>query len=256
MTLNNMDKELLKTMGRACIDYRMVEENDTLLVAVSGGKDSVSLLDLLRINQTVRIFPVHYSLAVFHLSIVENDQYQIIESYCREHDIPFYHKESKLIDFVVKQKQNPCYLCSQIRRKWIFDQADELGISKIVFGHTKDDITTTSLMNIFYHRTCASQLPKLSILNDKFTLIRPLAYIEEKYLESYVHRHRLPVFKQHCTIGDNKRRKYVQNLIDEIQEDIPHIKDNIFAAFRNPSRDFFLDKGFSPPDHKGKKYRP
>lgn len=254
--INKKDIEILRKLGRACIDYNLIEDGDKILIAVSGGKDSVTLLDLLRKNLILRVLPIKYELNVFHLSIKKNDQYQILEEYCNEYKIPFYHKESNLIDIVLKEKKNPCYLCSQIRRKWIFEEADNLKIKKIAFGHTKDDIVATSLMNIFYHRTCASQLVKLPILNEKFIIIRPLAYIDEDEITKYKDINRLPVFKQHCTIGDNKRRKYVMNLIKKLEEDIPEIKNNIFASFRNPSYNFFLDRYFNPPDHKGKKYRP
>jgi|YNPMSStandDraft_1061717.scaffolds.fasta_scaffold00034_42 tRNA 2-thiocytidine biosynthesis protein TtcA len=254
--LKKNDLDLFRKLGRAILDYNLIEDNERVLIAVSGGKDSVTLLDLLRKNLIYRVLPINYELNVFHLSITENDQYQIIESYCKEYNIPFYHKNSNLLQIVMKEKRNPCYLCSQIRRKWIFDIADNLKIKKIALGHTKDDIVTTSLMNIFYHRICASQLVKLPILNDKFVIIRPLAYIDEKEIIRYKERYRLPVFKQHCTIGDNKRRKFVQNLINKLEKDIPQIKDNIFAAFRNPSYNFFLDRYFAPIDYKGKKYRP
>ncbi|MCX8057803.1 MAG: hypothetical protein N3A58_00110 [Spirochaetes bacterium] len=254
--LKKLDLKILRKMGRACLDYDLIADGDRILIAVSGGKDSVTLLDLLRKNLIYRILPIKYELNVFHLSIKKSDQYQIVEDYCKEYKIPFFHKDSNLIDIVLKEKKNPCYLCSQIRRKWIFEEAYKLKIKKIALGHTKDDIVATSLMNIFYHRTCASQLVKLPILDEKFVIIRPLAYIDEREITEYKDYYRLPVFKQHCTIGDNKRRKYIMNLINSIEKDIPEIKDNIFASFRNPSYNFFLDRYFSPPDHKGKKYRP
>lgn len=248
--------EIIKKMGRAILDYNMIEENEKILVAVSGGKDSVSLIDLLYENLKIRVLPIKYSLYVFHLSIVPNQDWEILRNYCEERNIPFYHKDSNLIEFIAKQKKNPCYLCSQIRRKWLFEVANNLKIKKIALGHTLDDIVTTSLMNIFYHRSLASEVPNLEILNGKFTIIRPLAYIEEKVLVNYSKKYRLPVFKSHCTIGDNKRRKYVQNLIENLSKEIPNLKNNIFASFRNPSYNFFLDRDFNPVDHKGKKYRP
>lgn len=248
--------EIIKKMGRAVLDYNMIEEGEDILVAVSGGKDSVSLIDLLYENLKIRVLPIKYNLHVFHLSIIENQDYYILEDYCKERGIPFYHKNSNLIEFVAKKKKNSCYLCSQIRRKWMFEIADQLKIKKIALGHTIDDIVTTSLMNIFYHRSLASEVPNLDILNGKFNIIRPLAYIEEKQLISYAKKYRLPLFKSHCTIGDNKRRKYVQNLVESLSKEIPNLKNNIFASFRNPSCNFMLNRGFNPVDHKGKKYRP
>lgn len=252
--------ELLKIMGRAIIDYGMIEDGDKILICLSGGKDSLTLLDLLYENQKIRIFPKKYELAVFHITLSkESTSYKVLEQYCSERNIEFHLKQSDLHPFIAKHenhKKNPCYLCSQIRRKWFLDEAEKLGIKKIVLGHTLDDIATTSLMNIFFNRTLASELPRLSILEDKFWLIRPLAYMEEKKIASYVKSHRLPVIKSRCAIGDNKRRKRIQRLLDELEIEFPQIKKNIFASFRNPSPKFFLDNSFLPPDFKGKKYRP
>ena len=252
--------ELLKIMGRAIIDYNMIEDGDKIMVCLSGGKDSLTLLDLLYENLKIRIFPKKYTLIAFHITLnKETTSYKVLQDYCEERNIEFRLKLSDLHPFIAKHdnhKKNPCYLCSQIRRKWFLDEADLLGIKKIALGHTLDDIATTSLMNIFFNRTLASELPRLSILEDKFWLIRPLAYMEEKKILSYARENRLPTIKSRCSIGDNKRRKRVQRLLDELEVEFPLIKKNIFASFRNPSPKFFLDNSFSPPDFKGKKYRP
>lgn len=252
--------ELLKTMGRAIIDYGMLNDEDKIMVCLSGGKDSLTMLDLLYENQKIRILNIKYELIAFHITLSKDStSYKVLQQYCEERNIPFYFKLSDLHPFIAKHenhRKNPCYLCSQIRRKWFLDEAEKLGIKKIALGHTLDDIATTSLMNIFFNRTLASELPRLSILDDKFWLIRPLAYMEEKKISSYVKTHRLPVIKSRCNIGENKRRKRVQRLLDELEVEFPLIKKNIFASFRNPSPKFFLDNSFFPPDFKGKKYRP
>lgn len=257
---DNQKIELLKIMGRAIIDYGMIEDGDKVMVCLSGGKDSLTLLDLLYENQKIKVYPKRYQLVAFHITLSKDTtSYKILEDYCKERNIEFYLKLSDLHPFIAKHdnhRKNPCYLCSQIRRKWFLDQAEKLNIKKIALGHTLDDIATTSIMNIFFNRTLASELPRLSILDDKFWLIRPLAYMEEKRITSYVKSHRLPVIKSKCAIGDNKRRKRIQRLLDEIESEFPQIKKNIFASFRNPSPKFFLDNSFSPPDFKGKKYRP
>lgn len=257
---DNQKIELLKTMGRAIIDYDMIDEDDKIMVCLSGGKDSLTLLDLLYENLSIRIFPKKYNLIAFHITLSkDSNSYKILQQYCEERGIQFEVKISDLHPFIAKHdnhKKNPCYLCSQIRRKWFLDEAEKLGIKKIALGHTLDDIATTSLMNLFFNRTLASELPRLSILEDKFWLIRPLAYMDEKRISSYAKNHRLPTIKSRCAIGDNKRRKRVQKLLDELELEFPSIKKNIFASFRNPSPKFFLNNSFSPPDFKGKKYRP
>ncbi len=257
MKKNKKEIELIKKMGRSMIDYDMVQQNDVILVAVSGGKDSISLLNLLYENQKLRIFNKKYKLVAYHLSINKKHDPFELEDYCKQRGIEYHNEKSDLHPFIKKQtKKNPCYLCSQIRRKWIFDYARKNNINKIALGHTIDDIVTTSLMNIFYHRNLASQLPKLPILDNKFTIIRPLAYIEENQLRKYVEDKKLPVFKLACLIGDNKRRKFIQKKVDEFSKEIPNFKRNVYAAFRHPSSNFFLDRFFSPPDHKGKGIRP
>ncbi len=252
--------ELLKIMGRAIIDYNMIDENDNIMVCLSGGKDSITLLDLLYENLKIRIFPKKYKLTAFHITLnKETQSYKDLQNYCEERGIQFKLKISDLHPFIAKHenhRKNPCYICSQIRRKWFLDEADSLGIKKIALGHTLDDIVTTSIMNIFFNRTLASELPRLSILDDKFWFIRPIAYMKEKDIYTYSKENRLPVIKSRCTIGDNKRRKRIQRLLDELEAEFPYIKKNIFASFRNPSPKFFLNNSFSPPDYKGKKYRP
>jgi len=257
---DNQKIELLKIMGRAIIDYDMIQDGDKIMVCLSGGKDSLTLLDLLYENKKIRIFPKEYQIIAFHVTLSKDSiSYKELENYCNERSIDFHLKLSDLHPFIAKHenhRKNPCYLCSQIRRKWFLDEAEKLGIKKIALGHTLDDIATTSIMNIFFNRTLASELPRLSILEDKFWLIRPLAYMEESKISSYVKSHRLPVIKSRCKIGDNKRRKRIQKLLNELEIEFPQLKKNIFAAFRNPSPKFFLDNSFSPPDFKGKKYRP
>ncbi|HOU55607.1 MAG TPA: ATP-binding protein, partial [Smithellaceae bacterium] len=170
---------LKKWLEKAVLDHRMIEEGDRVLVGVSGGADSYALLDLL---DSPMIFVPRFSFIAVYIDMgfdQEFTAYQSLGKYLQTHQYPYVMEKTDIgtlshSDF---NRKNPCFLCSRLRRKRIFEIADEKGCNKIAFAHHRDDIIETLLINLFYGREISAMMPNQSIFGGKLHIIRPLAYL-------------------------------------------------------------------------------
>jgi tRNA 2-thiocytidine biosynthesis protein TtcA len=137
-------------------------------------------------------------------------------------------------------KKNPCFLCSRLRRKRIFEMADERGCNKIAFAHHKDDIIETLLLNIFYAREISTMMPNQSVFGGKLHIVRPLSYIREDLLKKYAREQQLPTIENSCPTSKASRRIYIKKLLDEIEKENKDVKENIFKAMSNVKTDYLL----------------
>ena len=157
-----------------------------MAVAVSGGKDSMALLYMLK--ERLNWIPIRYELLAVHLDMgFEGTQPHLIEQGCQKIGVPFYMEKT---DYGIKahgpdNKENPCFLCSWLRRKRLFQLASSLNFSKIAFGHNKDDIIETLFLNMFFSGELSTMLPKQSLFKGSLTIIRPLALLEENRIKQF-----------------------------------------------------------------------
>lgn len=221
-------------MGKAIHRYGLIEDGDRILVGVSGGKDSLTMLDLL-VERAKRV-PVRYELVPAHIDLgFASNRTETLRRFFEERNLP-YHIEHTQIGHLAhsdENRENPCFLCAWERRKRIFSLAHRLKCNKIAFGHHKDDIIETFLLNIFYSAEISTMLPTQAMFKGKITIIRPLALIEEKMTERFAREKRLPVESSGCPSSGRTKRKEVKDLIETLGKKNHRIKGNIFRALSN-----------------------
>ena len=227
-------REMRRLMGKAIHTHQMIEDGDHILVAVSGGKDSLALLWLLR--ERIRRIPIDYSITAVHVDpgfgvnsgeplsafFRENGfDYRIVKSDCG----PRAHSPQNL--------ENPCFLCSRLRRKALFEMADELNCGKIAFGHHKDDLIETFFLNIFYGASISTMLPVQPFFKGKITAIRPLYMLEERIIRKYVDHMGWPEIDLGCPTTGLSKRQDIKEMLNRLYRSNRKIRGNIFHALQN-----------------------
>ncbi|MBN2333464.1 MAG: phosphoadenosine phosphosulfate reductase family protein [Deltaproteobacteria bacterium] len=234
-------------VGKALADYAMTADGDRLMVAVSGGKDSLALLHILETRK--QWIPVTYYLEPVFVSLGEPEDQQrltVLETIVSSLNL---HLQVVKTDIGYRLRHEPltehvCFHCSRWKRQALFNHAREQGISKIVFGHHRDDILETALLNLFYGSNFSTMVPHQRLFNNAVSLIRPLAYLDETDVIAYCVHHNLPANQPPCPLsGDNQKRMLVRDLLKRLQADNPRVKDSIFHALGNVRRDYLLDVG-------------
>jgi tRNA 2-thiocytidine biosynthesis protein TtcA len=233
---------LKKWLEKAVLDYSMIEEGDRILIGVSGGADSLALLDLL---DSKMIFVPDFSFIAVNIDMGFDPTYQaydVLEKYFQDNHYPYVMEKTDIglkshSDF---NRKNPCFLCSRLRRKRIFEIADEKGCNKIAFAHHRDDIIETLLINMFYGREISTMMPNQSIFGGKLHIIRPLAYLREELVKKYSRGRQFPAVKNDCPTSKTSKRVYVKNLLNELEWDNKEIRDNIYKAMGHVKLDYLL----------------
>ncbi len=241
---------LKKWMEKAIMDYGMIDSGDRLLVGVSGGADSLALLDLL---DSPMIFVPSFTLQVVHIDPGFDPAYEgygILEKYLKAggYDSIMEKTDIGLLAHSDFNKKNPCFLCSRLRRKRIFEIAAGRGCNKIAFAHHRDDIVETLLLNMFYSREISTMVPNQSIFTGELHIIRPLAYIREELVKKYAAERRFPAIENRCPTSKTSRRLYIKHLLDELEKENKDIRDNIFRSMNHVKQDYLLTK---PVKHSG-----
>jgi len=230
-------------MGKAIHRYGLIQDGDRILVGVSGGKDSLTLLHLLHERQ--KRVPIHYELIPVHIDLgFDSGRAEILKEFFEKKGLP-YHLEFTRIGTKAnssENRENPCFLCSWERRKLIFQLSHRLKCNKIALGHHKDDIIETLLLNIFYSAEISTMVPLQSLFKGKITLIRPLALLEEKKIERFAREMELPFGPSGCPSSGKTKRKEVKELIETLEKKNRRVKGNIFRALSNIKLDYMLMK--------------
>ncbi|OGP60281.1 MAG: tRNA 2-thiocytidine(32) synthetase TtcA [Deltaproteobacteria bacterium RBG_13_49_15] len=221
--------------------YRMISEGDRIAVALSGGKDSLSLLWVLKERQS-RV-PIHYELTAVYVDPGFKGGFgEDLKVYCRKNGIPLYVDMTNhgIIGHSPENRENPCFLCSRLRRKRIFEIAEKLNCNKVALGHTKDDIIETLFLNICYAGEISTMIPNQSFFQGKFTLIRPLAFVDEEITRRFAKEADFPVFNNPCPTAGITKRREIKNLLNQLYRPNSKIKGNIFNAMQHVKHEFLL----------------
>ncbi|WP_348529980.1 tRNA 2-thiocytidine(32) synthetase TtcA [Methylocaldum sp. RMAD-M] len=233
---NKLQKRLRRLVGEAIADYRMIEDGDKVMVCLSGGKDSYTLLDVLlslRLNAPVQ----------FDIIAVNLDQKQpgfpehVLPEYLAGRGIPYHIIEQdtySIVKRVVPEGKTTCGLCSRLRRGLLYRYAAEHGITKIALGHHRDDILETFFLNLFYGGTLKAMPPKLLSDDRRHIVIRPLAYCREKDIEEYARIKAFPIIPCNlCGSQENLQRKAMKEMLQSWEKQFPGRLETIFTALQN-----------------------
>jgi tRNA(Ile)-lysidine synthase TilS/MesJ len=222
-----LGEELESACRKAIYDYAMLDNVQKLAIALSGGKDSLSLLYLLH-SLRGRGFP-YFDLTAIHVrgefSCGAGIDEGFLRGICEEMEVPLMiHVSTK------KMEGLECYGCSRDRRKHIFEAAREIGATTVAFGHHRDDCAQTLLLNLLHKAEFSANLPKLIMHRYGVTIIRPLIYVSEESLRSFAKQYGFLRISCQCPVGQNSRRKQVDRLIKEMEEIFPYARSNLARA--------------------------
>lgn len=226
-------REFFRKAGKAIYDYRLIEVGDKILVGVSGGKDSLALLEVLALR--ARDPKQDYSVVAAHIA-VENVAYEVdgeyIRDFCERLGVTYVCRT--IATTVEEGSGKPaCFVCSWNRRKTLFEIAKEQNCNKLALGHHRDDVIESLLMSMMFNGTIASMPPKLDMFDHTFGLIRPFIYLTNDETLQYAAYRKFKKQKKNCPYEQATNRSAVADIIRQMETLSPHVKGNLFAAMKN-----------------------
>lgn len=229
---------LSKKVGKAMTDYSMLSDGDKILVAVSGGKDSMTLLKILEERRS--FVPIKYELVAVHVDMGYKCIHpKIIEKYFKQNNYKYHMKKIDILKNTPREKIT-CFWCSWNRRKALFQTADKLGCNKIALGHHKDDIVQTFLLNLIFQGEISAMSPRQELFDGKVAIIRPLAYVEERDCQRFAKDNSFPIPHCRCPNAGKTQRAKVAKLIQQIEKMSPNFKTNMFRSLQRVKREYLL----------------
>lgn len=243
--LETLEKKLLHYTGKAIADYKMIRAGDKIMVCLSGGKDSYTMLRMLYLLKTRA--KINFDLFAFTLDQAQPGWDDTgLKAWLTQTRIPFEILKRDTYS-IVKEKipegQTYCSLCSRLRRGIIYRYAEERGFNKIALGHHRDDLIRTLLMSIFYNGQIRSMPPKLLSDNKKHIIIRPLSYCQEADIAAYAQAMQFPIIPCNlCGSQENLMRKKIKGLIDQLALENPKVPSNMLRALALIKPSQMMDK--------------
>ena len=226
-------KKIIGNIRKALREYNMIEDGDKIAVGVSGGKDSLTLLMALKNLQ------MYYDKTFDFIAVSINPNFDffdinLIENFCNSLNIPLIieNSHSKEIVFDIRKEKNPCSLCANLRRGILNSIAIRENCNKIALGHNEDDVIETFILSLFYNGNVHTFAPKSYMDRSKITVIRPLIYLSEKDIKSFINRNKIAVMNKCCPMDGNSKRENIKEMINDLQKSIPNIKSNLYGAIK------------------------
>ena len=234
-------QKLLSCLRRACEEYNLIENNDKIAVGLSGGKDSITLLTLLRSFQ--EFSPKKFNLIAIAVDLTNGQtDYSPLEEYCKKIDVPLAIVPSNVFEIVfdLRKEKNPCSLCANLRRGLLNSKAKELGCNKVALGHHKDDLIETFILSLFFEGRLSTFKPKSYLSRTEIEVIRPMIYIDEKEIEKISKN--FPVIKNICKADKTTQRQKAKEMLENLNKVYPDAKEKIFSAIIHKERYNLFDK--------------
>ncbi|MCU4162534.1 tRNA lysidine(34) synthetase [Carboxylicivirga caseinilyticus] len=223
-------QKIRQTVGKAINQYNMISADDQIMVAVSGGKDSLALLEILSSRR--KALPIHYHLHAAHV-ITEDVPYQIdvewLKEFCDGLDVTLHLIYTKA-NLETAGNKKPCFACSRNRRKELFQLTNELGIKKLAFGHHLDDAVETLVMNMAQHANISSIPAQLDMFDGKIKVIRPLIFLTNNEMKHYADILGFPSLKRECPYEDHTIRYKARAIVEQMTEMNPKARINLFNS--------------------------
>ena len=245
IALDRQRDKLTKKFHKACADYGLIADGDHILIGLSGGKDSLVLTELL--GKRSQIYKPRFTVTALHVRGKERDYHtdlSFLEQFCAEAGVPLLVRDVAIDETGRRtaegreKETNPCFLCSWYRRKTLLNVAQELGCNKIAFGHHRDDIIETMLMNLMYQGAFATMPPLLQLDKMPLQIIRPLCLIDEMEIAIYADMRRYVKQIRLCPFEHVSSREKVKGLLREIKAMNPEAMDSMYAALSNIKIDY------------------
>ncbi|PKH01668.1 tRNA 2-thiocytidine(32) synthetase TtcA [Psychromonas sp. MB-3u-54] len=235
-SLKKLNKSLRKSTGQAIADYNMIEDGDRVMVCLSGGKDSFTMLDILLELRAAA--PIHFEIIAVNLDQKQPDfPEHILPEYLQKLGVDYKIVEEDTYSIVqdkIPEGKTTCSLCSRLRRGILYRTAKELGATKIALGHHRDDLLATLMLNMFFGGKLKSMPAKLVSDNGEHVVIRPLAYCKEKEIEAYAKLKEYPIIPCNlCGSQPNLQRQVTKNMLNEWDVKFPGRLETMFTAMQN-----------------------
>ena len=223
--------EINKRMKRAISNHNLISDDTPIMVGLSGGKDSLTLLYALK--QFQRISKYKYKLAAGHICLgFPGDDVSLMKNYCDQLEVPFYWQKTEIgeIIFTHRKESNPCSLCAKMRRGALNDLAKKNGFNKVALAHHQDDVVETLLLNLFFEGRIGSFRPLTYLDRMDLTVIRPFIYVPEDQISYFSRTYQLPVSKSNCPQNCLGKRQEMKQILLQLETLSPRGKDRVTGA--------------------------
>ncbi|HBD07321.1 MAG TPA: tRNA 2-thiocytidine(32) synthetase TtcA [Syntrophobacteraceae bacterium] len=234
-----IDQEVRRLLGKAVHHYGLISDGDRIVVAVSGGKDSLLLLWLLR-ERLARV-PIAYELLAVHIDLgFDPEPAMRLDAFFRKEgfDYRIITTDYGLRAHGPENRENPCFLCARLRRTTLFQVAQKAGCAKIAFGHNQDDFIETFFINICYAGQVASMVPRQSFFAGEMVVIRPLALVPAAKVERLSKRLDLPVVQNPCPTSQRNKRQEIRALLETLYRNNRKVRGNIYHAMSHVNSEY------------------
>ncbi len=238
---SNKYKWLNRDVGKALHKYDMISDGDRIVVGLSGGKDSLTLMWAL--NERLARIPINYTLfAVYIDPGFDNGFSRELRTFCDRQgfDLKVEHTDFGILAHSSENRENPCFLCSRRRRQRLFEIADELNCTILALGHHKDDIIETLFLNMCYAGEISTMHPCQPFFGGRFTVIRPLAFVDENLIRKFASEREFPKFINPCPTARTSKRKEIKAFLQQLYRGNRKVKGNIFRAMQNVNPAYLL----------------
>lgn len=236
-------QQMLSRLRKCIFDFKMIREGDKIAVGMSGGKDSLTLLELLA-------FYKNFSNEKFELIAISIDlgfngkcqDYSLVDSFCKEKNIKFILEKTDIADviFNIRKEKNPCSLCSKMRKGALYQIAKENGCNKVALGHHSSDLVHTYLLSMFFEGRLSTFAPKSYLSRTGITIIRPMLYLTEGEIRNYSTT--MPIVKNKCPKDQNTKRQMIKEIIFKLGDYVPYVEEKILNALLHYERYSLFDK--------------
>ncbi len=227
-------QQLYSYTRKAIDDYSMIEDGDKIAVGISGGKDSLTLLYAL--HGLMRFYPKKFTIEAITVDLgFQNLDIVKVKELCQKLMVPYTIVKTEISQIIFEQRKesNPCSLCAKMRKGALNNKAEELGCNKVAYAHHKDDIIETMMLSLIYEGRFHSFSPYTYLDRMKLTVIRPLMYLYETDIIGFQNKYQLPVVKSPCPMDGNTKREYAKQLIRQLNQENPGVKERFFHAVKD-----------------------